>query len=219
MVNVNPMLSFICIEPDDKFYAYLEGNVRRIQKYLGNVSIKTFKRLIGNSYLSGYLDGTGGTKHLIVDMGGRLQMSTLDEVLRGCDVASLALIKSDVDGYDYDVLDSATVLIKTYSPILYFECHFEIFDQKIKFIETINRLHESGYKKWALFDNYGGYLFKTNSINQVVDMIEYVHNQNSGVSFRTIHYFDILTWQEKSDDLVDAVISQYSKTPIRNNIL
>lgn len=219
MVEANPMLEYVCIEPDDKFFTYLDANVKKIQKKFNQISIKTIKKLIGNSALSGYLDGTGGTKHLVVDLEGGIHTSTLDDALKDFNASRLALIKSDVDGYDYDVLDSAHFLTDNFSPILYFECHFDIFGQKERFIETINRLHRSGYKKWALFDNYGGYLLKTDNINQVVDLIEYAHIQNIGIGCRTIYYFDILSWQDNNNDLLDMVIDQYNQMFIREQLL
>lgn len=211
MVDSNPLLEYMCIEADDTFFSYLEKNAKIIQNFYDDISIRLFKALIGNSSMSGNLYGNGGTKHLVVDSAGANRMSTLDEVLFGCDVKHLALIKSDVDGFDYDILNSATMTIKKFTPILFFECQFDIYSQKEGFIITINRLYESGYKNWALFDNYGGYLLKTNSLNQVLDLIQYVHMQNLNYAFRTIHYFDILAWQEKSNDLVDQVLDSYKK--------
>ena len=80
-----------------------------------------------------YLSGTGGTKHAVIgNAAGRssgandaMTSRTLDDVVTGANLQNkVRLCKSDVDGFDFDVIDSADATLERDAPILFFECHY-----------------------------------------------------------------------------------------------
>ena len=52
---------------------------------------------------------------------------------------------------------------------------------------------------------------KTNNILQVTQLINYTWKQNKKETTRTIHYYDILTCQDKNKLLIDKVIKKYER--------
>ena len=67
--------------------------------------------------------------------------------------------------------------IEKYKPILFFECLYEFEFQKEGYKNTIKNLISKGYKEWIIFDNYGEIITKTNSLEKIMDSIEYIWNQ------------------------------------------
>ncbi len=213
MYDANPRLTYVCIEPDDVFFEYLEKNSQRIRTFDRSASILLQKSLIGKDLREASLDGIGGTKHAItsnVPTDNKLISSvTLDAMLSLPQMRNVQLLKSDVDGYDYDVVDSAAALIKQQSPILFFECHFSDLSQQQGYERTISELAAMGYSRWVAFDNYGEVMVQTSDVSVIFQLFDYVRRQNAGRTTRTVVYFDILSSTEESADIMTTSISSY----------
>ena len=67
----------------------------------------------------------------------------------------ILLLKSDVDGFDYDVLNSALARIEKDCPMLYFEAAFDFDYQLVRYLEILRTLQQIGYGQWVIFDNFG----------------------------------------------------------------
>jgi len=213
MHQANKSLVYVCIEPDDFFFKFLQANARRIRGNSKGSSIKTIQSLIGKSVKNASLEGTGGTKKAIKgSSGATLLSSTLDAILSANSIHSVKLLKSDVDGYDYDVIDSAEEIIARDVPILFFECQFDHSFQKAGYEATIYRLALQGYDAWVIFDNFGEIILRTDSTAQIFQLFNYVWHQNVGRSTRTIHYFDVLAFAPKDHELVGRVVADYVST-------
>ncbi len=211
MVERNPRARYVCIEPDTGFFAYLQDNIARMKASLGPLSIETVQSLVGMNVGHVALAGEGGTRHA-VSTGGELDghtSATLDSILAALPPISVKLLKSDVDGFDYDVLDSATGLLTTQSPILFFEAQCDFDWQLTDFTETIGRLARQGYRHWTAFDNFGSVVLRTDDAGQILQLLDYVWKQNQGLATRTIHYFDLLACTDADIDLIERVIGTY----------
>lgn len=208
MVDKNPKLQYICVEPDQDFYDELQSNIYRIKEAHPNLNVVIKKNLVGKSIKNVSLDGFGGTKHAVVGMGS-LMTKSLDEILGEINPTTVRLLKSDVDGFDYDVIDSARKFIESKHPIIFFECQNNFEYQKKGFEGTIAWLKSIGYIDWVLFDNFGELVLRTDNIENVYQLINYVWPQNNRLATRTIYYFDILACVRDDSKLIDLSLSTY----------
>jgi FkbM family methyltransferase len=210
LASVQPAARYLCIEPDATFFKLLEANIRVIESHLPTANIFAVKALVGRSVGSATLVGTDGSKHAVVGTDGDgLRTRSLDSIFAESRLTDLTLLKSDVDGFDYDVLDSAEVLLREQSPILFFECQYEHAFQKDGFDRLVMRLAEIGYRQWTLFDKFGAKAFTTENVADVQQLFSYVWIQNQGKSTRTINYFDLLAVGNRHYENVAAALNSY----------
>jgi FkbM family methyltransferase len=214
MYDANDRLSYICVEPDEVFFQYLSENILRMRTSNPGASIQVYKALVGKSVSQAALEGQGGTKHAVqVDKVNPAAKSiasvTLDKLVLPIQSGGVQLLKSDVDGYDFDVLDSGEQLISEHVPILFFECHFGDLNQKFRYQETIEALQRRGYRAWTIFDNYGDVVLRTREMEALFQLFDYVDRQNAGLTARTIHYFDVMANTERHEALLTTVVSDY----------
>jgi len=130
MVEQNPLLDYICVEADESFYKLLESNIKKIKRVEKELKVQTFQNLIGDLISNVTLEGKGGTKHAVENTNGEIKSIPLDRLIDGTPHSKVCLLKTDVDGFDYDVLNSSITTIKKYSPILFFELYFDYEYQK-----------------------------------------------------------------------------------------
>jgi FkbM family methyltransferase len=213
MYDANDRLSYICVEPDEVFFGYLSENAVRMRNSNPAASIRLYQALVGKSVSQATLQGHGGTKHAVEvkDLAAAKSIAsvTLDSLVLPIQTGGVQLLKSDVDGYDFDVLDSAEHLIAEHIPILFFECHFGNLKQKIGYQATIEALRRRGYREWTIFDNYGDVVLLTHESETLFQLFDYIERQNAGLTTRTIHYVDVMTSTERHEALVIRVVSDY----------
>ena len=208
MAEQNTTANYICIEADDSFYRHLEDNIKRIKTSINHLKVTTIKALVGKNISNVSLDGQNGTKHAILKNEGGLKSSPLDELIPN--ESSIRILKSDVDGFDYDVLDSSMVVIKKHKPILFFECQYDHEYQKAGYLKTLSALQQAGYCDWVIFDNFGEIVIRTGEMSIIVQLINYIWQQNTGRSTRTIYYYDILAVHKEDSSLINKVLEEYT---------
>jgi FkbM family methyltransferase len=207
MAEQNPQPTYICIEPDDSFHGYLVKNAEQIKGSIGNLKVETIKALVGRNVSNVALVGERGTKHAVTGTQGGMKSSPLDELI--APGHGVRILKSDVDGFDYDVLDSSMAIISRDGPMLFFECQYEHEHQLAAFRKTLIALEATGYRDWTLFDNFGEVLLRTADLGTVNQLLDYVWRQNTGSATRTIYYFDILAVRQPDSALIDRVLNEY----------
>jgi FkbM family methyltransferase len=210
MVETNAAAVYVCIEPDESFFELLSQNIQRIKANKPSLAVITDKHLVGKAVSGVQLEGSAGSKHAVISSAGTHQSKPLDDILNGYAVENVRLVKSDVDGFDYDVLDSASSTISTHKPLLFFECQTDHAFQKQGYETTLRTLEAAGYTEWVLFDNFGAVLLRANAVDHFVGLLEYIWKQNLGQSTRTIFYIDILAAVSADKPLVDAVMAGYA---------
>ncbi len=209
MVEQNPTASYICIEPDTIFYAHLQKNIERIKKSKPDLKVHTVKALVGKSVSGVSLEGNGGTKHAVINSQGTIESKPLDKLVSEVTHPNIRLLKTDVDGFDYDVLDSSIAVIQKHKPILFFELQYDFEYQKDGYIKTLHSLESEGYFDWTIFDNFGEVMIRTQDITVIIQLMHYVWNQNTGSAKRTIYYYDVLAVQKTDSTLIDQVLAAY----------
>lgn len=207
MVSENSVAKYICIEPDQAFHDELVSNIIRIKKSITNLDVVTVKHLVGKSLSNVSLEGVGGTKHAVVGKGTQTA-KPLDAILAGIPCPPVKLLKIDVDGFDYDVIDSAPELLVSQHPILFFECQYDFYYQKSGFEKTIAWLKSIDYTDWTVFDNFGEVVLRTDDIRQLFQLMEYIWRQKNAAT-RTIFYFDILAGSNKDSGFISDALSTY----------
>ena len=220
MFDANPNLTYVCVEPDSAFYRYLCHNSQHIRQAHAQADIHLVQALVGKQVTEAVLAGGGGSKHAQAlpasgqtGSSGEVHRSvTLDSIVeqtlnpRG---QTVRLLKSDVDGYDHDVLASANHVLATQSPMLFFECLASNHDQLNAYKASLSGLYEQGYRHFWVFDNYGNPMFCAGEPSQVTQVFDYIWRQANHAVTRSMYYVDILAVVPQDKLLADQVVAQY----------
>lgn len=211
-----PTNNYICIEGSPFFYDYLIFNINKYN--LKN--IKSICALIGNNTEKSGTLSNGETTKRVIDYNGNdaIKYQRLDDLYSN--IENLILLKSDVDGFDYDVIISGLGLIKKFKPIIYFEAQFNAEDDMCKYLDLIDTLSGEDLTHIVLFDNFGE-VFYQGSIDPTLlkQFFNYVFHQNFSKATRTIYYFDILICDSFKINEVSFIIKNYIKSYQNENIL
>jgi FkbM family methyltransferase len=137
--------NFVCIEPSNFFFRYLEENVQRLSTG-DKKRVQLIQALVGSGSFSGVLQKQQGTAKVILDMNSKdsscaglpatcepniLKYNNLDGLIQSH--SDVILLKSDVDGYDFDVIASAKRILLESEPILFFENQIDNDFQYVEF--------------------------------------------------------------------------------------
>jgi FkbM family methyltransferase len=207
MIESNPSTNYICIEPDDFFFQQLTENIKSIELSVPNARITTIKALVGEMISNVSLKGKNGTKNAVLDDNGKIKSMPLDKLVPTR--SKIRILKSDVDGFDYDVLNSSILTIERHKPIIFFECQYDFDYQKQGYLKLIKLLESKGYCDWTVFDNFGEVVIRTGDSLILEQLMDYVWQQTTGKSTRTIYYYDILAIQKKETPLIDKILGEY----------
>jgi FkbM family methyltransferase len=194
MGSSNPNLKILCVEPDAFFLRYLAKNVKRLLRSGFRGTIEVVQSFAGTSK-TGCLVGDATTKVFeSVDGGPPLPFSTLKELatlaLGVFKSPRIELIKIDVDGYDWEVLDSGMDFVAQDNPLIFFEAL--CLDRKgltglAATVENLSALHYS----FALFDNFGNFVIESNEHRVINQLVSYTFSPHLASSI-PINYFDVL---------------------------
>lgn len=210
MFENNSKITYVCIEPDNLFFRFLENNILRIKRTNKSANIYSVKALVGKNITNVSLEGKKGSKHAVINNNENgLLSSSLDDILKNIPCSNIRLVKSDVDGFDYDVIESGEMLLATQHPLIFFECQFDFDSQKLGFENIINKLIGIGYKNWIVFDNFGEIILQTDNIDILMQLISYVWKQNIYGATRTIYYYDMLAFTNNDYALVEQAVNKY----------
>ena len=129
---------------------------------------------------------------------------------------NIRLIKTDTDGFDYDVLNSSISTIKKNKPLIFFEYQFENKYKIYSYLKTFKQLEKIGYCDWVIFDNYGTIILRTNQLKIIKQLTNYINLQNNLRGTRTIYYFDILTCVNKDSKFINKILKNYHPKSLIN---
>jgi hypothetical protein len=182
MAQANPQLGFFCAEPQEHFFAALQQNKKLVEEEL-----QTKVRLMKNTI------GTVGV--------------SLNAVIEEFDYKP-DLIKVDVDGMDYDVLNSYKF---EQQPMIYFEADYQNETQLELYKKLIYDLTMKGYSKFFLFDNFGAYMgaVEQDQTDHIDYLFDYIWTLKQKRSTMTIYYMDILAVTPKDDLRASRSIGEY----------
>jgi hypothetical protein len=182
MAQANPKLNFFCAEPQADVYDALQQNAKLVEKKL-----KTKVRIMKNTI------GTVGVplQAVIEEFGYKPD-----------------LIKVDVDGMDYDVLNSYKF---EQQPMIYFEADYQTETQLELFKKLIYDLTIKGYSKFFLFDNFGAFMggVEHDQTDHIDNLFDYIWTLKQRRSTMTIYYLDILAVTPKDALRASRSINDY----------
>lgn len=203
---------YLCIEPSEEFYSYLEKNISLLNDEEKS-KIELYKNIIGTGRFSGKIvENIFGTASLqILENETHLpQIIALDKLIKNKE--KIILIKVDTDGFDYDVLLSAGEICKISNPILYWENEVQTNTQREGFFQLYEQLQIAGYNHIFIFDNFGNIMIEDCNFTTLKNLTNYVYSMNNQNCTRTIYYNDVLAVTGQNLEIAKNAILEYRKT-------
>lgn len=187
----------LCIEPSRFFGRYLSINAQVMRRSGSEIRIA---ELAVSSRENAIILSEGSSTATRGASGYPVLTSTLDELVKlHCDRERVSFIKTDVDGYDADVLLSGVSTIKNYRPSLFFECDVRSVHEIEVFVQLFEMIRSMNYRIMCL-DNFGLPLSVVNDTETFANMLRYIAWQHAGTSTRTFYYLDCFACRD--DDLL-----------------
>ena len=186
---------FLAIEPNPKFYRYLNTNwgrdnsVTTLQTICSSLSARdTFTIHESHSSTSSLLHHKDGLS---------MQAQSLDDIVAERPIFSNCdLLKIDTDGHDCQVIGGAKKVISQNRPAILLECDaFANTHYVDDYLQMLSYLKDVGYNSLLLYDNYG-YLVGKHSLDGLFYFINLLFYQLTKVSF----YFDVLLLKDEDID-------------------
>ena len=212
MVSGNSKLNYICIEADKKFFLQLEENIKILKKQNSKLRIKAINEYVGLKINNISLVGSNYTKRALPEAGS-IKSKSLTKILNELKIesSSLSLIKTDADGFDWDIINSSNVLLGN-CPYLYFECYhsdkYQLENYKILF----KKLKKMKYNNFLFFDNFGKNICSINNLRNIYELLDYTKLQPNNKSQLAIIYYDILAYSNNNANIVEKIIKEYNKS-------
>jgi len=206
----NPIL---CVEGYDEYFNLLKCNIN--SSFVGRERpVTCIKAIVGSGRFSGLLKGDGTSAGLV--QGPEQRAVSLDMLAHeaGVPAGAVALIKVDTDGYDGDVILSATEILAKSKPVIFWENYFSTMEQMQDLEAFYQRLPDSNYRHFWVFDNFGNLMLQECSLSSLIDLNHYVASQEFHNCTRTIYYTDILAAGVERLESVRQAISAFRSTAI-----
>jgi len=209
MAGSNDKLKYLCIEASKDFFSDLKKNTDSLLAQNSNLQISLVNEFVGKDLTDVEMLGHGGTKKAVVG-GGDIKSKTMFSIINDLNIkySNVSLLKSDVDGFDWDVIRSSYKLLE-HNPYVFFECQYDNHEQLKSYKNLFSEMVSIGYSKFAFFDNFGQYLLSTESLGTVSQLLNYVKKQNFNNSTRTIYYYDVLAYTDIKTFETESIIDAY----------
>jgi len=209
LCDIRPEFTFLNFEADSGFFKFLEANSRLIHS-ISKSNIVNENFFVGKDAKISNLVGEGGTKHAVLANDSELnyiRLVGLDSSLPLYLLGTLKLLIVDVDGFDWDVLNSAHEIISKENPLIFFELYANDSYTLTEYYETLKMLESLDYF-FSVFDNFGNLMLEVANYQLVESLARYVYSQNSQAT-RTIYYLDILATPRKDKTVTTAAIVKF----------
>lgn len=191
LLSGNAALDIVAIEADPLFSRYLTANLALLQQQCPAASLRACQALVGLQVQQAVLSGGAGTRKARPVAKAALQSAPLDQILSQIPAVGVSLLKIDVDGFDYDVLDSASAVIRREQPLLFFEYQCDNPAQQQGYQQTLHRLAQQGYQHWLVFDNFGQLVLQTDQVTHCIALQTELCAQPTAKRGPVV-YFDLL---------------------------
>jgi FkbM family methyltransferase len=205
--------TFLSIEPATLFFDYLKKNIQNFEP--NDIKrVQFIKQLVGTGNFEGELKEIKGTTASVVlhRQGGGdndMEYKRLDDIVQ--DIDTVVLLKSDVDGFDFDVIESAGKILSASEPILFFENQIDNDLQYQGFERLYDFLEQNGYNNVYIFDNFGNIIAEKSNYHILKNVTDYVYSMTKYHTTRTFYYTDILAVTDKRLSIVEQAIDDYKK--------
>lgn len=205
-----PELQLLAIEPEPGFFALLQANAVRLQAAHPGATLVLQQALVGVGSEGRVLVGTGGTRHAVASQDPRAlrpqSLVTLVAAAGAGFAERLRLVKSDVDGWDHEVLVSALPLLLQYRPLVHVECLAADARARDAYVAVIGQLLRGGYRHLHLFDNFGNPLASAEDADTLGGWLDRLLDPGSAPGF---HYLDVLVASPADEALVQRALAAH----------
>lgn len=200
----------LCIEGVRKFIWHLHENIARnaIPAEIEDCFIGDDGHAVGADGVSDRL-GTASIIHATADLNRAeesIKMKSLKTILNGHQRFSASkLLKMDTDGFDFIIIRKSIDLISEIKPIIFLEYDINYSAEgETQGIAALYALHDAGYTKFLVYDNYGNFLISIeDSVQQFLDLNAFLRsNRKHGFA---VYYFDICALHGEDADLFQDI--------------
>ncbi len=189
-IRANTKMPLICIEGDAGYFSYLEKNILHAD------SISIVKSFVGkeNETIKGDLIKVNGTGKIVTANSGAKEIvfSSLSEILSQHTInpSDISLLKTDTDGFDFDILLGSKNFISEIKPSLFFEYEINTPASNQQSLELIAFLSGIGYK-FIAYDNFGNFfsMIGADFVQRFTDINAYL--KSCALNGGGIYYADI----------------------------
>lgn len=105
-----------------------------------------------------------------------MKSDSLESIIKKSNLGKCILIKTDTDGFDFEILLSSLSIIKEHSPILYWENEISSLKDIELAKDLLKKLESINYTKYIVIDNFGNPLFYGCSSQCLEQINEYLFN-------------------------------------------
>jgi FkbM family methyltransferase len=220
--------SFIVgVEPDEEFSRDCMSNINlnklsnRFQLIKKFVSTKSGKFIIekNESESTGSISLNKNDNKILEN--NTVTFSELMELIPKSHKKSFDMLKIDIDGFDWDVLNSFSDYAKqnTFLPrFIFFEMQTFINNEGYKnenrakisndYLSAIQKIQKLGYVNFSIFDNFGTFIRTTKRIEEVMEISNYIKNSQINNNNSTIFHLDVLAFFDQDNDEVELSIKK-----------
>ena len=193
----------ILIEGSDYFYDLLVQNAK---KFPNETDIR--KVLVSDGQdTAGRFCHWGGTAFFQADPTGSAQRKT--ERLADIVDESTCLIKTDTDGFDYQILMDSLECLARFSPAVIFENQVRSERDLATANELFSELMRVGYSCYMVWDDAGFHLVSTESIQILQDLNRYLFKVFQRDGHKSIYNYDVLAMHERDRDIYEKMCNWY----------
>lgn len=207
---LNPI---ICIEADEDFFCLLKDNLSEYKQRISFVN----SFVSGTDFKNVELVKNQGTARAVETKNKIVKSDSLESIIKNFNSGKCILLKTDTDGFDFEILLSSLSIIKEDSPILYWENEISSLKDVEMARNLLNKLGDMNYTKYIILDNFGNPLIYEGS-SQLVDQInEYLLN-NRYTENSTFYYTDIAAFPDRYSHLILEIASDYNNFIRSSNV-
>jgi FkbM family methyltransferase len=207
LIRESGEIPVLCIEGDPVLLPLLKENVAQLGA--GVVIEPSFVGPDGSAVDLASTTDLGRNASLVraTDPQGSVKLRSLRTILANRpDFAHSKLLKTDTEGFDFDIIRQSIELIQRAKPAIFFEYnpHFRPHELHAG-IDTIRTLVGEGYSEFIYYDNFGNFLLHSNAGNESIfsDLDGYLgSNHRHGAA---ILYFDICALHHEDADLAPNI--------------
>lgn len=207
LIRESAEIPVLCIEGDSMLLPILTENVSGLGP--GVVIERSFVGPDGSAVNLSSADDVGRNASLVnaVDAQGSVKLRSLQAILNDHpEFGSAKLLKTDTEGFDFDILRLSLGFIRKAKPAIFLEYdpHFRP-DQPGAGLDLLDALIGIGYSDFIYYDNFGNFLIHTNSKERSIhaDLDHYLaSNRRHGTA---VYYFDICALQSEDAELVSEI--------------
>jgi FkbM family methyltransferase len=207
LINKYIHVPVLCIEGYPDFIPFLEYNAAQI----GDIEIAPyFVGKDGESISLANISTDGSTASIVNSSNDMLLCDQI--VLKGLSTLielypkfqSTKLLKIDVDGYDFDIINNSIDTISLLQPIICFEYDTSFrATGKVEALKAVENLFKIGYSYFLVYDNFGNYLMHLTEKDseKFVDLNAYLNCNQHNSRKPTVFSFDIYAFPLNDHDL------------------